>query len=86
MFTVMHQAASGNRAAFYTARIVLASGVIAGEGYAGLAVNALQFAVEDARQGGFIDAANGHAATLEATAKAWPLPASEVGPLHAHAG
>ena len=44
------------------ARIVLADGTIAGEGYAGTEANAVYFACKDALEGGYTDAARGHAA------------------------
>lgn len=61
MITITEVPARAGRDAYVRARLVLSNGTVAGEGYAGTVDNAIYFAIVDARDAGYRDAANGHA-------------------------
>lgn len=85
MFTMTKHSASGRVQACTEIRIVLASGTVIGTGFASDAANATAYAVREAYESGFRDAACGHDRIAEYTARAFggtsryysPIPATE---------
>ena len=60
MLTFQEVPKVGNVAAHVVAKIVLSSGVVAGEGKAGTRENAIYLACQDAIDNGHLDAGRGH--------------------------